>query len=192
MQNWITQEKDEEKIFTKPRLSTHAFIGTAARKLASTDVDPPPQSVNFTRTASAFQSKGGRKVVTDGLVTPTTKPYASTMKAHPSNKKFEFYKTAITEKISSSKTSVGQYFTEKIDKADTYNNLQIVGKNKFKLEKRYCTRYWSNQRGQNDGKEKEPMQLHHGYYQNGQQVGVVKDLNGEYQDITPVYFTAAR
>ena len=57
-QNWITQEKKESKIFNKPRLSTHANIGTGANRLTSTDIDPPPQSITFIRSSSVFSPKG--------------------------------------------------------------------------------------------------------------------------------------
>ena len=52
---WITEEKSEVKIFSKPRLSTHAYINTAARQITSTDVDQPPQSVTFVRSSSVVQ-----------------------------------------------------------------------------------------------------------------------------------------
>ena len=89
---WITQEKTEKKIFTKPRLSTHSNIGTAANRLTSTDIDPTPQSIAFIRSSSVFSPKGRNM---PGTVQHTPKFLLS--KQHPSNAKFSLLKSEMVD-----------------------------------------------------------------------------------------------
>ena len=94
-------------------------MGKGARQITSTDVDPPPQSVQFVRSSSAFSPKGRKLSIagTTHTVTPTGF-YSNQMRQHPSNKKFESLKNSMKIDISLSNSKVGTFFSEKIDRAD--------------------------------------------------------------------------
>ena len=66
---------------------------------------------------------------------------------------------------------------DKIEKVDSnFNELAVTGQSKFKLEKKYCQRYSSVKR---PGKKQ--LFLHHGYYQNGEKLEMVKNHEGAYE-----------
>ena len=65
--------------------------GSGKDKLTSTDVDRPPQSVQFIRSVAATSFKGKRASTT--TVTPVRKD----LKSHPSNTKFEGFKKVMAD-----------------------------------------------------------------------------------------------
>ena len=78
--------------------------------------------------------------------------------------------------------------SEKLEKADSdFNELAVTGQSKFKLEKKYCQRYSSVKRP-----AKQQLFLHHGYFQNGERIDVVKNQEGAFEVPKPVYFAKAR
>lgn len=99
MAKTVLEEKDEVTIFTMPPKDTHARIGTGARQLYSTDVDVRPQSVAFIRSASVEPTFNFRKSSVGGTQNVTPNRKLSVQVSHPSNKKFDQFRSAINAEI---------------------------------------------------------------------------------------------